>query len=67
VVKARDRHGKEIRIKGEGLLAQALQHEIDHLEGVLYIDRIEDHSAIQRVDSPSERPSRRRKAEQEAV
>jgi len=28
VVKARDRHGKEIRIKGEGLLAQALQHEI---------------------------------------
>ncbi len=66
VVKARDRHGKEIRIKGEGLLAQALQHEIDHLEGVLYIDRIEDHSAIQRVDSPSERPSRKRKTEQEA-
>jgi peptide deformylase len=67
VVKARDRHGKEIRVKGEGLLAQALQHEIDHLDGVLYIDRIEDQSSIQRVESPSERPSRRRKqAEQQA-
>ncbi|HEX3246481.1 MAG TPA: peptide deformylase [Chloroflexota bacterium] len=67
VAKARDRHGKEIRVKGEGLLAQALQHEIDHLDGVLYIDRIEDHSNIQRVESPSERPSRRRKqAEQQA-
>ncbi len=34
-----DRHGAKIRIEGEGLLAQCLQHEIDHLNGVLYIDR----------------------------
>ncbi len=33
-----DENGKGVRIKGEGLLAQALQHEIDHLNGVLYID-----------------------------
>jgi peptide deformylase len=40
-VKARDRHGKEFRVKGEELLARALQHEIDHLNGTLYIDHLE--------------------------
>jgi peptide deformylase len=34
-----DRAGQKIRIEGEGLLAQCLQHEIDHLNGALYIDR----------------------------
>jgi peptide deformylase len=34
-----DRAGQKIRIEGEGLLAQCLQHEIDHLNGTLYIDR----------------------------
>jgi len=33
-----DRNGEKIRIEGEGLLAQCLQHELDHLNGVLYID-----------------------------
>jgi len=33
--------GSEIEISGEGLLAQALQHECDHLEGLLYLDRLE--------------------------
>ena len=37
-VKARDQFGKEQRIKAEGLFAQALQHETDHLNGRLYID-----------------------------
>jgi peptide deformylase len=32
--------GKQIQIQGEGLLAVALQHEIDHLDGILFIDRI---------------------------
>ena len=40
-VKAQDRQGKEFRIKGEELLAQALEHETDHLNGTLYIDHIE--------------------------
>ncbi|MFA5309168.1 MAG: peptide deformylase [Dehalococcoidales bacterium] len=48
--KGLDLRGKEIRIKGEGLLAQALEHEIDHLDGVLYIDRMEDPGAIQKVE-----------------
>ena len=40
-VKAQDRQGRNIRIKGEGLLAQALEHEIDHLNGILYVDYVE--------------------------
>ena len=39
-VKGFDREGKPIIIEGEGLLARALQHEIDHLNGMLLIDRI---------------------------
>jgi peptide deformylase len=39
-VKARDPKGKEIRIKAEGWFARILQHEIDHLDGILFIDRI---------------------------
>ena len=39
-VRALDRHGKPIEIEGEGLLARALQHEVDHLNGLLLIDRI---------------------------
>ncbi len=53
-VKAKDRHGKEFRIKGEELLARALQHEIDHLNGILYIDYLESLEELVRV---SERPS----------
>jgi peptide deformylase len=40
-VKARDRHGREFRVKGEELFARALQHEIDHLNGRLYIDYLD--------------------------
>ncbi len=53
--KCRDRHGKEVRVRGEGLLARALQHEIDHLDGVLFMDRIEDISTLRYV-SPKEEP-----------
>jgi peptide deformylase len=35
-----DREGKPLEISGEGLLAVVLQHEIDHLDGVLFIDHI---------------------------
>ena len=39
-VKAQDATGKWFEVEGEELLARALQHEIDHLDGVLFIDRI---------------------------
>jgi peptide deformylase len=48
-VKARDRHGREFRVKGEELLARALQHEIDHLNGTLYIDHLESLEELVRV------------------
>ncbi|MBO5872724.1 MAG: peptide deformylase [Clostridia bacterium] len=38
-VRAQDRHGKSFTITGEGLLARALCHEIDHLDGIVYKDR----------------------------
>jgi len=40
-VKAKDRYGKEFRLKAQGLLAQALEQEIEHLDGLLYIDHLE--------------------------
>jgi peptide deformylase len=39
-VVAVDEHEKELKIAADGLLAVALQHEIDHLDGKLFIDRI---------------------------
>lgn len=41
-VRAQDRKGKPIEITGEGLLARALCHEIDHLDGIVYVDKM-DH------------------------
>ena len=42
-VHAQDRKGRHIEVEGEGLLARALCHELDHLDGVLYVDKmIED-------------------------
>ena len=49
--KWRDLSGKEVRIKADGLLAQAIQHEIDHLNGQLYIDRMEDIDTLYKVEA----------------
>ena len=51
--KGLDRQGKAVRIKAEGILAQALEHEIDHLNGVLYIDYLESEDKLHEVQ-PSE-------------
>ncbi len=47
--KGRDQNGKEIRIKADDLLAQALEHEIDHLNGILYIDHLESMDNLRRI------------------
>ena len=39
-VRARDARGEEIEVEAEGLPARVIQHEIDHLDGVLILDRI---------------------------
>ncbi|MBQ8791333.1 MAG: peptide deformylase [Ruminiclostridium sp.] len=41
-VKAQNRTGKEIEIEGEGLLARALCHEVDHLSGIMFLDKAEE-------------------------
>jgi peptide deformylase len=52
-VKARDENWKEVRIKGEELLAQALEHEIDHLGGILYVDRLESQDKLRKLEPAS--------------
>ena len=49
-VKGLDRNGKEIRIKAKELLAQALEHEIDHVNGVLYIDHLENMDLLHKIE-----------------
>ena len=39
-VRAQDRKGQHYEMEGEGLLAEAFQHEIDHLDGILFIDKL---------------------------
>ena len=39
-IRAQDRHGEFYEMEGEGILAEAFQHEIDHLDGILFIDKL---------------------------
>ena len=50
-VKGLDLHGKEIRLKAQdNLLAQALEHEVDHINGVLYVDRLDSMDDLTKLD-----------------
>lgn len=49
VIKGQDTEGRNVRYRAEGLLAQAFQHELDHLDGILYIDRIESADKLWRI------------------
>ncbi len=49
-VKGLDPSGKKIRIKTDELLAQVLEHEIDHLNGVLYIDQLESSEKLRKLE-----------------
>jgi peptide deformylase len=55
-VKGLDQNSKEVRIKAEGLLAQALEHEIDHLNGTLYIDHLDSIEKLQKVEPTETTP-----------
>ncbi len=56
--KGLDPKGKEVRVKGTDLLAQALEHEINHLNGVLYIDQLTSPDTFHKVE-----PKRKESAE----
>jgi peptide deformylase len=53
-IKGRDRNGREVRVKSSGLLAQAFQHENDHLDGVLFFDHLSGMDQLRRVRKADE-------------
>lgn len=57
-VRGKDRSGKDVHFKTDGPLAHILQHEIDHLDGVLYIDYLQSLDELRKVEA--EAPRRRR-------
>ena len=54
-VEAQDRHGKKIRVSGEELLARAMCHELDHLDGIIFKD-----VATRKIDPEEQQGGRRR-------
>lgn len=49
VVKGQDVRGKPIRVPGDGWFARVLQHEIDHLDGILFLDRLDRPEDLREV------------------
>ena len=52
---ALDHAEKTVKIDADGLLAQALEHEVDHLDGILYLDHLAEHAKPYRVDEEGRR------------
>src|SRR4051794_8042130 len=50
-VVAQNRHGKKIKVSGSGLLGRALQHELDHLDGKLFIDYLDSMDELIPISS----------------
>ncbi len=53
-IKGMDRNGNRIKLEVEGMLARAIQHEMDHLDGVLYIDKLVAPDRVWRVKEGEE-------------
>lgn len=69
-VRAQDRHGKKIKLKLTDWTARIFQHEIDHLNGVLYLDRLSEPSHMwtdEEFDQLQEKARKRRKAKAESA
>ncbi len=52
-----DRYGEKIRLEGEGLFAHCIQHEIDHLDGILYIDTAKNFRPSEPDDEETAQPA----------
>jgi peptide deformylase len=50
VARGLNRHGKMVKVKGDELLARAIQHEIDHLDGILFTDRLTSIDTLRKVE-----------------
>jgi peptide deformylase len=53
-VKALGLDGRPVRIKAQDYLARVIQHEVDHLDGILFVDRIEDRSTLREASDAEE-------------
>jgi len=53
-VKAKNRDGKQFRLKAQGLLAQAVEQELEHLDGILYIDHLESPEKLFETETVQE-------------
>lgn len=62
-VKGLDLQGKPVRIRAEGLLARVFQHEIDHCDGILFLDRITDPKNIWPVKEGEEESAEERSSQ----
>lgn len=67
VIKARDRKWREVKVKASGLLARVFQHEVDHLNGVLFLDRMETIDKLRYVPPQDDKPEVERERETVAV
>lgn len=54
VLKGKNRRGRGVSLDAEGLLARVIQHEVDHLDGILFLDRVVDRSTIRQVAASAE-------------
>lgn len=57
LVKGQDISGKRIRVRANGLLARVFQHEIDHLKGLMFTDRLESMEKLRRLEPAEDEPS----------
>lgn len=55
VVKALDRNFEPITVDATGLLARCIQHEMDHLDGILFVDRIREQESARELEAARER------------
>ncbi len=55
VVRGQDRFGRPMRVRAHDFLARVFQHEIDHLDGILFIDRVTSPEKIRKIE-PGEEP-----------
>ena len=62
-VKGQDSRGREIKLKADGLFAEVLEHEIDHLNGVLYIDHLESQDKFHKLEPSPKTPEEPAKKE----
>ncbi len=54
-VRGKNRRGRRVTIQADGLLARVIQHEVDHLDGVLFLDRVRDPTTIRHLTGAEDR------------